>query len=101
MDISTINPRRTGRETIEAAEHDLPAGARARFAELRQRAIESEESAEMKHRLGERMIDLTEEYFPRGSHRPAPPHRCRGVRCRPRHRRRWRRLPLRPLTAVA
>ncbi|AEN04727.1 hypothetical protein [Halolamina sp.] len=64
MDISTINPRRTGRETIEAAEHDLPAGARARFAELRQRAIESEESAEMKHRLGERMIDLTEEYFP-------------------------------------
>lgn len=63
MDISTISPRRTGRETIDAAQYEIPEGARARFAELRQRAIESEESAEMKHRLGERMIDLTEEYF--------------------------------------
>lgn len=63
MDIRTISPRRTDRATIDAVEQDLPAGARARFAELRQRAMESEESAEMKRRLGERMVDLTEEYF--------------------------------------
>jgi urease accessory protein UreF len=63
MDISTISPRRADRRTVDAVEQELPAGARARFAELRQRAMESEESAEMKRRLGERMVDLTEEYF--------------------------------------
>jgi len=63
MDISTISPRRTGRSSVDASEVEIPASARARFAELRQRAMESEESAEMKRRLGERMVDLTEEYF--------------------------------------
>lgn len=64
MDISTLSPRRSALETVDATGAQLPAGARARFAELRQRAMESEESAEMRHRLGERMVDLTEEYFP-------------------------------------
>ena len=63
MDISTITPRRSDSESVDAIEADIPVSARARFAELRQRAMESEESAEMKHRLGKRMIDLTEEYF--------------------------------------
>lgn len=64
MDISTISPRRTARSSVDTSEIELPASARARFAELRQRAMESEESAEVKRRLGERMVDLTEEYFP-------------------------------------
>lgn len=62
MDISTISPR-TDRHSDDTTEAELPASARARFAELRQRAMESEESAVMKRRLGERMVDLTEEYF--------------------------------------
>jgi hypothetical protein len=37
---------------------------RRRYAALRARAADSEEAAAARHRLAERTIDLTEEYFP-------------------------------------
>lgn len=65
MDISTI--RRTGADE-SSDDQDAPVSMdgtpSARFEEMKRRALESEESAVVRERLGERMIGLTEEYFP-------------------------------------
>lgn len=38
--------------------------AKDRFEAMKRRAMESEEGAVVRKRVGERMVDLTEEYFP-------------------------------------
>lgn len=65
MDISKIRRSGTDRST-EDREAAIPVEgtASARFDAMKRRALESEESAVVREHLGERMVDLTEEYFP-------------------------------------
>lgn len=65
MDISNI--RRSGAErSTDDREAAVPVEgtASARFDAMKRRALESEEGAVVREQLGERMVDLTEEYFP-------------------------------------
>lgn len=65
MDISTL--RRAGADrSTDDREDTIPVEgtASARFEAMKRRALESEESAVVREHLGERMVDLTEEYFP-------------------------------------
>jgi hypothetical protein len=65
MDISTIRRSGADRSTEDrAAAIPAEGTASARFDAMTRRALESEESAVVRERLGERMVDLTEEYFP-------------------------------------
>lgn len=64
MDISNI---RGSSDDEMTDEHDViraDGSARDRFEAMKRRALESDESAVVRARLGKRMIDLTEEYFP-------------------------------------
>jgi hypothetical protein len=62
MDISNI--RRTGTDEMTDDAIPMEGTARARFEEMKRRALESDESALVREQLGERMVGLTEEHFP-------------------------------------
>lgn len=64
MDISTIRGSGDDRTADKPAAIPVDGTASARFEAMKRRALESEESAAVREHLGERMVDLTEEYFP-------------------------------------
>jgi len=64
MDISNIRGSGDSGMIDEEDVIRVEGGAKERFEALKRRAIESEEGAVVRKRVGERMVDLTEEYFP-------------------------------------
>lgn len=64
MDIRNIRSSSDDGMTDDQEMIRVEGTARERFEAMKRRALESEETAAVRKHLGDRMLDLTEEYFP-------------------------------------